>query len=1028
MADMNMELRSVSHRFWNMVNPLHRRMALQVNPPQLVIYAPTAIDGYLHAQRIEEHYRTKTSLDNMHLIQSTAAAPMMQQQQQQQPRQPSRFRKAVFTVIQQAIEFLMQINLPSVLLTLVLVGILMWLNPSSHERWLQPMWRFLIDDVLDMIRIKVVRIVSWSDNYDKDGVHRGAISAQKQFNQQQLEHNIKDVTIKTLSGRHIADIRRLAINAKHGTVVSCGQDGRIIMWDADHAEWMARLDRMRKTHGEIMEADLNPKYWRTGDNRRLVRNNASTTTNDLQSTLLQSARCIKMDQGNKWIAAGFDDGIIRVWRITTGTLLRELRVETRMPVTIEEQQDPTALMTLRHRKAANNNESLIRNTRRTVTDRVMAVQFIGAVTEYCHPLVAEVAAKQRVKNAYDDSSQNFLVSVHKSGMMREWDILSGECIQSFPSGHQRDVTVLHVVECKPPHRKLGITWVFTASKDGLIKCWERRLVKQQQQQQHNMDEQLDQDNNTSTTTWTCVYTIEGHYGHAITSLATEIPVGGMGVLVSGSSDGAVKVWDFESGDAVCTLSAGGVQRKKPEIHAGGPLLKFSKFNHAEDVYYGSENLYRLDEHDNDKSADHHGPITQVVVTRYCEVENGPGICRGCDTCFGNGFGIASCSMDENVHVWRLERADGKHEGSCTLCSKDYHQKRRKPRQEETTSTTTVNDFKSTRRRNGGSGGNSSITTTTTGRRVYGPPMTSASMTQHESTTTSADGLVDIEQLGGETNIALTPRFLGKIDQLAGRGLVFCNNMVLAGVRKKRRGDWEAWFASLKYYDEGCQDDITIPVEAFDLDTTHKKQANFTQNAPSSSSGVIQDRGLWNDVKRWLFGDEAAVKRQRQHQSWEPENSSDDDESYDEASELLPFSTVRHAVPLDGSGIACDYGNFIKLVYLDDQCHKRSQRMDESIVSKKGCKCGDKCAGSSACCGGSNCSSGGGRDKKQCCGGTSSSKRAVRRQRNQNTAAISKNLCNVSECSTANCSRASDCPVAATSSSSSSKTRNVYRWS
>lgn len=992
---MNMELRSVSHRFWNMVNPLHRRMALQVNPPQLVIYAPTAMDGYLHATRIEEHYRTKSSLDEQHPIQpAAAAAPMIQ------PRQHSLFRKAVFTFIQHVIDFLMQINLPSVLLTLVLVGIILWLNPSSHERWLQPMWRFLVDDVLDTLRVKVNRIISWSDNYDKDGVHRGAISAQKQFNQQQLEHNIKDVTIKTLSGRHIADIRRLAINAKHGTVVSCGQDGRIIMWDADNAEWMARLDRMRKTHGEIMEADLNPKYWRMGDNRRMIRNTSTTKADDLESTLLQSARCIKMDQGNKWIAAGFDDGIIRVWRITTGTLLRELRVETRMPVTIEEQQD-SATMTLRHRKTINNDES-IRNTRRTVMDRVVAVQFIGAVTEYCHPLVAQVAAKQRVKHAYDDSSQNFLVSVHKSGMLREWDILSGECIQSFPSGHQRDVTVLHVVECKPPHRKLGITWVFTASKDGLIKCWERRLVKQQ-----HMDESLEQDMSSSTI-WTCIYTIEGHAGHAITSLATEIPVGGMGVLVSGSSDGAVKVWDFESGDAVCTLSSGGIQRKKPEIHAGGPLLKFSKFNHAEDVYYGSDNLYRLDEHDNDKSADHHGPITQVVVTRYCEVEKGPGICRGCDTCFGNGFGIASCAMDETVHVWRLERADGKHEGSCTLCSKDYHQKRRKPRQEDTITTTVItNDFKSARRRNG------NTATTTTGRRVYGPPMT---VSQHDVPGT--DGLVDIEQLGGETNIALTPRFLGKIDQLAGRGLVFCNNMVLAGVRKKRRhGDWEAWFASLKYYDEGCQDEIMIPVEAFDLDTTHKPSC-------TQKESNIRDRGLWDDIKRWLFGDEAAVRRQQQ-QSWEPEDDSDD-ESYDEANELLPFSTVRHAVPLDGSGIACDYGNFIKLIYLDDQCRKRSQAVDESSmsnVSKKGCKCGDKCAGSSACCGGSNCSSGG--DKKQCCGGTS--KRAVRRQRNQRTAAVTKSLCNVSECSTANCSRASDCPAATSSSSSSlsSKTRNIY---
>ncbi|CAO3589844.1 unnamed protein product [Absidia cylindrospora] len=46
------------------------------------------------------------------------------------------------------------------------------------------------------------------------------------------------------------------------------------------------------------------------------------------------------------------------------------------------------------------------------------------------------------------------------------------------------------------------------------------------------------------------------------------------------------------------------------------------------------------------------------------------------------------------------------------------------------------------------------------------------------------------------------------------------------------------------------------------------------------------------------------------------NLVDDDDM--DAKEMLPFSAIHHVVPMDGLGFACDYGNFIKVICLDNK--------------------------------------------------------------------------------------------------------------
>ncbi|KAI7856671.1 hypothetical protein BDC45DRAFT_503331 [Circinella umbellata] len=1095
---LNNELVSTSTRFWSTVNPFHDSMQLQVNPPYLVVYTSTADDALTHVLQMEAYYSSKSKPQQQH----------NQRQQQQKmyddssikhqfPRPPSRFRQLMLDIMKRCGTLLLSINIPSILLCVVLVGIIIWLTPSWREGWLRPLLKSLLIQTMNYCGFLLYRMLTHIPgsigqriaqelgDYDENGIHRGAILAQQQFNKQQVEHSIQQVDIKTLSGKHVADVRRLAANAKHGTLVSCGQDGRIILWDTQEGEWMARLDRVQQTHSGVMKGDLNPTYWRqpkdinNNSNKGMLKKRRALTNATISTVMtkqMMSARCVKIDQGNKWIASGFDDGMIRVWDMENGNLLRELRVETEIPIIVEEQdeQQPLALSGLRQRRQCHvstttamdsvplpsQQHTTTKQNRRSFTDRVIAVQFVGAVVEYCHPIVAEAAAKQAVT---DNQSQNYLVSVHKSGIIREWDILSGECIQSIPSDHTRDITILHVVECKAPHPKLGVTWIFTASKDGVVKCWERR----------RLDNNSNSKDNVSDTLWTCAYTLNAHQGHAITALATELPIGGMGALVTGSSDGAVKVWNFETGEPICTLAAGGFikQRNKEVPMVGGPLLKFSRIPDGNNNirYDGGFSIQQQQQQQqsrrqrmttldpdtinngsyesaiaNDFESDHRGPITQVVIDRYCEVENGPGLCRGCDTCFGNGFFVASSSSDESVHVWRLERADEKHEVSCTLCTKDYRQKRYPTR---------------SRNDDNNSSGKRPRRMSSPRRRVY-------RATQHQPTPTSSLAatsisetmeLLDIEQLGGETNIALEPTFLGSIDQQAGRGLVFCNNMVLGGVRKSRQGDWEAWFASLKYYNPSDNEEDEekvpgmIPVETFNLE---KSKSQLQQDAQEASTHGDNNASILHSLWNMLYENVSLStshrsenynrsQRKKRHDmsgkvlaknSRDDYHYDDDEDEYDEASEMLPFSTIRHVVPLNGSGLVCDFGNFIKVVYLDDRYRKRdfhsgtiiantannpgvggnihmnidtstNLKITTSVQSKRSHSSSTCCSGNSKknsqCCGGKNSVNG------KCCGG----KGHVNRRRTP-VITTSPSGCNITDCSSqANCSRASECNIA-----------------
>ncbi|KAI8332927.1 hypothetical protein BC941DRAFT_516682 [Chlamydoabsidia padenii] len=1093
---------SIANQFWTVINPSHDVWRISVLPPHLIVHNhPSLSERYGHSstnfvqsilQKTEQHYLAK----DKHY--SNTANLLRSSRQSHTP--PSLFRSFIYRTTYTILTWLWWVNIPLLLLCMMSAVVTMWLMPPLRRRWVVP----AIKHVAIRIKLKLTSVIrgllagrtaSMSAEYDANGVHFGAISAQEQFNEQH-KSNITSVEIKTLMGKHVADLRLLGANGKHGTVVSCDQDGRIVLWDTVRSAWMARLDRLETTmsNGGALLGDLNPEYY--SQPRRIKKWQRAFGAYQQKQLQLQHRQrspyvnvvsgCVKIDQGNRWVIAAYDDGSIRVWNVMSGTLACQLNVNDTflLPGMLEQDHNVAIYNTKHHQQqqhpsphynqnirqrrnigtsgsvypndvknhnstsnqqgihySTHNNgiaDNVDKKARKGIPmDRTLAVQFIGVVAEYCHPLVAEIAAQQHTaagQTMDPNTSQNYLVSVHKSGIIREWDIFSGECIQSFVSGHGAEITYLHSVECKAPHRKLGVTWVFTASKDGCVKCWERRLVKESSRSSSHTGTEADtrcNNNHTSTgsnstsnstsssTNWTCLYSIEAHPGQAITSLATALPVGGMGILVTGTNQGSLKVWNFETGEPVCTLSQG---LSVKSTFGNTRLQPISSQQPQQQIY------------------DHIAGVTQIVVTRYCDVDTGPGLCRGCDTCFGNGFFVASNAMDDTVHVWRLERSGGGHEHNCNLCSKDYHRQQYRRTKKMAIAAATVDEDElpttptpggrrrqqQNRQRKSSLSSASSSTTastanlTTNSSAALSTNATSATSTirrirRHRPNVRLAansppmedmmKGLLDIEQLADDGEINLVSVFLGKVHQVAGRSLVFCDNMILAGVRKKptpkgsksskhnmtsnyKMTEWETWFASLQYYEPPSdmvdntelpldnnnrksgfnvnQNRHAIPLEVFGLDPSLSSEGTPLSHATKnmtplrSNTNSASPPSIWKRLVYSLFGNTSTGNPTRpsnndkvrsniytnDNDDDEDEDDEDDEAGEDEDSdyapsvldddeiatkEMLPFSAIHHVVPMDGLGFACDYGNFIKVVCLDNEKLAALRRQQQQVL-------------------------------------------------------------------------------------------------
>ncbi|EIE82207.1 hypothetical protein RO3G_06912 [Rhizopus delemar RA 99-880] len=524
--DYQSDVYNLSNQFWSIVNPEKETAWIEVHSPSLFICDSNTAHLETYVNKVREHYRK-----SLLTVRYKPKAP------------PSLFRLFINSIIQKIVIFLLSINIPVLILWLCLIAIITWMTPKWREQWLVPLLiRTFNRSVLAIIGLLLsihnlykgyIKSIRSKWEYD-NGIHRGAIMAQVIFNKEHAY--IKGIHVQTLSHQHVADIQNLSVNAD-GSLVSCGQEGRLVLWDAAKAVWIARLDKVYSRGGSL-RALLNPTYRHKQARKKQ------------QPILIPSHRsprplCAKVDRGNKWIATAYDDQTIRIWDLAEGVLIHEIAIGS-----YQFQSDNTKPIRNRFHpisESSDQQQQQQQKQQQRNNDRIMDIQFVagGAVNNRYH------------RHSDPKGSQNCILSVHKSGLIREWDVLSGECLQTIETGHTRIVTQVHVVDddIKDLYRHLGTTWIFTASRDGTIKCWERC--------------------SRGNSTWTLVYTIE--QDSPVTSIAADAPVGDMGILVSGTLDGTIKVWSFETGEWVCTLSEGKAHTAMKDKVAGSTITpnKFS---------------------------------------------------------------------------------------------------------------------------------------------------------------------------------------------------------------------------------------------------------------------------------------------------------------------------------------------------------------------------------------------------------------------------------------------------------------------
>ncbi|KAI7861986.1 hypothetical protein BDF14DRAFT_1895813 [Spinellus fusiger] len=896
------DLMLISSRFWDLVNPRHVTEWLHIKAPYLIVFTSDHYQGLSDLNHYEAYYEAKANM----LQEAYALCPDVQ---------PHIAYYGLQALHQLLLFIILLINVPSLILCLVLVGIIMWMMPSWREQVLLPLLKTAFVNITSRLlftmapflpwRSALIRRIAqqWSDEYTTDGIHLGAISAQEQFNRLR-NNNIKRVIVKTLSGKHVADVVKLDSSSRHNKLVSCSQDGSIVVWDTYAANWMARLDTVHQSPIGAT-GHMNSAY-----QTQFMRARFTKT--------LSSARCVKLDQGDRWVAAGFEDGAVRVWNIGTGQLVRELTFSAKISVTVE---DTSA--NLHHRFKKDVEPAVVVEPRKApkhVQDRVLAIEFLSTMGDH-HPLqlaqsmAANTGTDTTNTEASERISQNQILAVYKSGVLREWDIFSGECLQTIPTQHKKDITVLHVANSRLLHCKVGLTWILTGSKDGKVQCWQRKAVKTPGENPE-----------AYVYTWTSLYTLE-HGGQSVTVIASDILANNISILVTGTHDGAVKVWDLETGNALCTLSSGGIKRKPLQVPiGGGPLLKFSNLNMVETRAMLLEASSA--QHATNKTLivpDHQGSITQVAITPISHTQMTLDACRGCDTCYSNGFIVASASVDNTVHVWRLEHyehASKLSDTSSTSCSKDHHRKiYRRPvaaaaaavAAAVATAKTGIEDTLDRKE------SPIAVSNARNPRVFQHRPSQRPGLDTHTSMTKSVEDVLDIEQLGERGRLQITPVFLGEIEQLAGRSLVFCDNMVLAGVRQCKdlpTMSWEIWFASLQAFEPIPKH--TISVEVFSMEDPAVQEPSSLFNTITETT--LQQTPPSRPNVAPFAPRKHILPRRRHHARNIPEISSENEELEDEqeAKELLPFSAVRHLIPLEGQGFACDFGNFIKIVRFEER--------------------------------------------------------------------------------------------------------------
>ncbi|CAG8576939.1 9007_t:CDS:2 [Scutellospora calospora] len=696
--------------------------------------------------------------------------------------------------------------------------------------------------------------------------------------------------VVTLRGHHSADVDLLCANSS-GTIVTTSTDRHITSWNGKQGMPLKKLER----------------YMRRCESCKCG------STGGMKNCISWPVRAMCMSEHIALVAAGFEDGVVRVWDINSGQATYILRD------TIEDVEQV---------KSAANGHS--------VKERVTCLQII--VPTFCSSKPTTPTRELGYsycasKSTSDQKIPATLLATYRNGYFREWDLVSGKIIHNVATNQKGGISYLLVVDDGEQNYYRDELRIFTGARDGSVKCWVRTV--------HNLD---NESNNTSSgcnepckSIWKLFYTIPGDFGNAITCVAAKVvktQKSCFGIVVTGTADGDVRVYDYLTGKSIAKLSYGISEKQKLAKEREEQLLfqQQRQKNHSRRSYINRQDFSDSDQdwseeydgeyefwdetNETEDDVSHQGAITSIIIHPLKE-ESCP--CGNKET---GGFSITTSSVDEKVYFWQLIRSVM----DCTCMTFQLGEP-------------IADDYD------------------------------------------SGDSMGRLQKVA-QWDDAIT-KFLGRVSQPGGSAIVFLRENII-GVRRVKNshmsmkrchgaeGEWEAWILDINnpHVVEPTEDDCSenyddvvefkikvIPlVNENDLIAEQKKEKDLYKRRDRENveelKGFVRRRRdvpgnyilsptypLFNNYNQnnsqihnyeedYTQGQVVDFRQRGQrlrgsilHRVY-PNNVNNDRklssfEEEDEMNEILPFSYIRQIVKVGEDGIAIGYGNFVKVILFEE---------------------------------------------------------------------------------------------------------------
>ncbi|KAJ2964799.1 hypothetical protein NQZ79_g308 [Umbelopsis isabellina] len=933
-VDHYAQMESISSNFWNVVNPTYAVRFVEVRSP-LLVALDSSEETFEHLKGLNVAYETV----------STA-----KRAQESEIESQSGLQRFTLQLIRRMVHIVLHINIPSVLILMTLIGIILWMLPPYRQGFLEPMFQtFLARYGKYLVLAYISPKIPWAPlqralkaskaaEYDKDGNHRGAISLQQGKSKRQ-NTALGELRIVTLDGHHTGDIQSMHTSSSRGTLVSAGREGELVLWDGVRGKWVARLDRVqRRKDTKSTLGDINPDYT-VGSFPSHMR----FSPGPVRKVIIQSpVRCIRIDQANQWVACGHENGSIRVWNVSSSSWTRELSIAN-----MTDGSTSSINRGLGLDDSSTNGSEEPAHRGQTHARQVVALAFIESfIPDTSVSDMPKLSRKQfsGKTNTIPASSTTYLVAAYTDGYLREWDIEAGECVNTIVPDKNMSISHLLVVPSKMKTRH-DRHKIFVVTKDGIVKCHGRKSA--------------DAEDLNQIPQWKSLYTIQGHRNQAISAISTESAVDGTGIVVTGTKKGSVQVWNFTDGVFLCGLAEGQVQK-----HQETPNKLSVRMPTRDESLKVHNRFSSVDESNERKQwneqGDHHALVNHITISRHCRSDRVSTKHNKLEQCHRNEYLVASSSTDGVVNVWRLTSST--QNGSTERCEQCgfggsnsifKHAQPTKPGF-KTDGRNDIMQPKPQLQPNGTRHEIDNNQATSTPENGNGDPFL-----QLSSEFPSQD-VPDIEQLAANIEeFQVKKSFLGRVHQPGGFGAVWLRNTVLAGVRRtnirQNKGSklgWELWMAPVRKYQpnrrqrhkdpssadlfQDSESKYNIPVLTVKLDDDSDDSAEQNQESQGLITNVLTRFLTGNAVPKIPRHRQASVTKARrmsavitarlQRTRRKQRNSSvmsqkpDFDIALEEelaAKELLPFSNLSCIEALDGDGLAFDFGNFIKVIWLDE---------------------------------------------------------------------------------------------------------------